>query len=289
MATLARSWTAQRNLSASAHRRAFSRLRLAEGISKTTAPGRLADVDAATTTLLTVERLSVSILDAGASSGVTSLELLEAVAAAGYPATMTLTDRSLSARRLQLGFGFGALVDSRGHVLQHIVGGLPLRTWRRRLDGITQFWLVVWAANRWHDRLAASGAVRRAEASAEPVLLVDPRVASHPAIRCEEADVLEPPPSHERGSFDVVRAANLLMPEIFTPAQLQLAIGHLVARLRGPGSLLILARSPPPGQPGGNHATIYRLAGDGALEVAVRIGGGSELEALVGTNSSSAP
>lgn len=286
---MAQSWTGQRKLSASAHRRAFSRLRLPEGISKTTVAGRLADVDKATTALLPVHRLSVTIMDAGASSGVTSLELLEAVAAAGYPATMTLTDRSLSARRLRLGFGFGALVDSRGNVLQHFVGGLPLRTWRRRLDGITQFWLVVWAANRWHDRLAARGAVARAEASAEPMLLVDPRVAGHPAIRCREADVLEPPPPQECGSFDVVRAANLLMPEIFTPDQLKRAIGHLTARLCGPGALLILARSPPPGQPGGNHATIYRVAVDGSLAVAVRIGGGSELEPLVGTYSSSAP
>lgn len=289
MATLARSLTVQRKIPASAHSRAFSRLRLPEGISKTTAAGRLADVDAAAVALLPGHRFSLNIMDAGASSGVTSLELLETVASAGYPATMTLTDRSLSARRLRLGFGFGALVDSRGYVLQHIVGGLPLRTWRRRLDYVTQFWLVVWAANRWHERLLATGAVRRAEILAEPVLLVDPRVASHPAIRCEETDVLAPPAQHECSSFDVVRAANLLMPEIFTPDQLTLAIGNLRARLRGPGSLLILARSPPPGQPGGNHATIYRVAADGSLRVASRLGGGSELEALVGTKSSSMP
>lgn len=289
MATLARSWTAKRKLSVSAHSRAFSRLRLSEGISKTTAAGRLADLDAAAVALLPRHRFSINIMDAGASSGVTSLELLEAVVTAGYPATMTLTDRSLCARRLRLGFGFGALVDSRGYVLQHIVAGLPLRTWRRRLDYFTQFWLVVWAANRWHERLRVTGAVRHAEGLAEPVLLVDPRVASHPAIRCEEADVLAPPAQHERSSFDVVRAANLLMPEIFTPDQLRLAIGNLKARLRGPGSLLILARSPPPGQPGGNHATIYRLAADGSLRAASRLGDGSELEALLGTNSSSLP
>lgn len=286
---MARSWTAGRRLSASAERRAFARLRLPDGIFKTTARRRLTDVDAATAALLPHRHEPLSVIDTGASSGITSLELLEAITDAGHAATMTVTDLALRARRLQLGRGFGALVDSRGRVLQHIVLGVPVRTWRRRLDRFTQFGLVVWAARRWYDRLAATGAVARAEASAQPVLLVAPEVASHPAIRCEEADIFAPVPANERGRFDIVRAANVLLPEVFAPDRLLLAIDNLRTRLRGPGALLILARSPPPGKPGGNHATIYRVGADGALEVAARVGGGSELELLVGTNSSSAP
>ena len=289
MTTLARSWTAGRRLSAAAERRAFARLRLPDGIFKTTASHRLTDVDLATTALLPARGTPLAIMDAGASSGVTSLELFEAIEAAGHEATMTVTDLSLSARHLRIAPGFGALVDTRGRVLQHLVAGLPVRTWRRRLDYVTQFWVAVWLANRWHARLAASGAVARAQADGEPVLLVAPEVAAHPAIRCQEADVLAPPPANEVGRFDVVRAANLLLPEVFTNERLATAIANLRARLRGPGALLILARSPPPGTPGDNRATIYRVAPDGGLSVAARLGGGSELEKLVGTNSSSAP
>ncbi len=261
----------------------FSRLRLADGIFKTTVACRLADVDAATIALLPDERAGiVEIIDVGASSGTTSLELVEALTATGRRPALTLTDLALTARLVPLHRGYSVLLDSRGSLLLHMVMGMPVRPWRRRLDYVTQFWIVTAGVNAWHRRLAVRDSAKSCPAGSA-ILLVSPQAAAHPAITCEESDVFAPAPEAHAGRFDIVRAANLLLPEVFSAERISAAIGQLKARLRGPGALLVLARSPAPGRAGTNRATIYRLGEDGMLEIAGRVGAGSDIEALVGT------
>lgn len=268
-------------LSEAAERRIFSGLRLVDGIFKTTEARRLADVDE-----LTVEALRragpVEVIDVGASSGTTSLELLEALGAAGHDARLLLTDVALTADLVPVHRGYGVLLDRSGYLLQHLVLGMPLRPWRRRLDMVTQMWLPVALANRWYARQKALGRIKPGD-TASSILLVAPNAAAHPAITCKEGDVFASPPADQVGRFDVVRAANLLIPGVFSPERITLALGHLQSRLRGPGALLVLARSPAPGHAGSNQATIYRLSGSGRLEVAARVGAGSDIEPLVGT------
>ncbi len=268
-------------LSVAAERRAFSRLRLADGIFKTTVARRLGDVDTETIRLLSPAATRIEVIDVGASSGTTSLELVEALEAAGFRSALTLTDLSLTARQVQVHRGYRVLVDGRGQLLQHQFLGVPIRPWRRRLDLVTQFWIVIGLANAWYRRQAAREQI--ALTGARRILLVAPRAAAHPAITCEEGDVFATLPSTHAQRFDIVRAANLLLPDVFSADRISLAITQLKARMRGPGALLVLARSPAPGRPGANRATIYRMDGEGALLVAARIGGGSEIEALVGT------
>ncbi|WP_419813913.1 hypothetical protein [Glacieibacterium sp.] len=272
-----------RAMSAVAERRVFSRLRMPGGIFKTTSARRLTDVDAATVDALPAPGSTLAAIDVGASSGTTAVELVTALATAGHRVRMTMTDISLTARQLRVHPGYTVLVDAETRLLQHIVLGVPIRPWRRRLDYVTQFWLATGAANRWHARMAANGAIDRALQGATLVLLVAPAAAEHPDIACEEGDVFAPPPANHRAAFDIVRAANLLLPEVFSTERIVTALEHLKARLRGPGSLLVLARSPAPGRPGSNRATIYRLNAEDRLEVAARIGGGCDIEALAGT------
>ncbi|GGE14469.1 ATP-binding protein [Polymorphobacter glacialis] len=267
-------------LSDTAERALFASLRLPGGIFKTTSARRLPDVDRAIVAALP-PGMAVTALDAGASSGTTTLELVEALDAAGHRTAMTMTDISLTARLVWLSPRYAVLLDGDGALLQHLVAGRAVRPWRRRLDYATQFWLVTAAANRWFERVRARGDVERAMASASVIQLVAPQVAAHRGISCEEGDIFAAPPQHHLCAFDVVRAANVLLPDVFGEERTALGIARLIERLRGPGALLVLARSPAPGSRGVNRATIFRMGGDGQLAVLRRIGAGSEIEALV--------
>ena len=260
------------------HGAMFASIRLPTGIFKTTAPMRLVDVDAATIAALPAAvpgAPAVDVIDVGASTGTTTLELLHALRDAGRMPRILLTDIALKAQFLRLSPRHAVLVSPAGALLQHVVMGLPLRTWRRRLDYVTQFWAPVALANARFQRLRNAGLV---PATGEEVWLVAPAVQAEPALRCAEGDVFARCPADQRGRFDIVRAANVLLPEVFEAPRIRVALAELAKRMRGPGALLVLARSPAPGQKGRNRATIYRMGADGSLAVAMRLGGGSELE-----------
>lgn len=265
-------------LDARAERRLFASLRMAGGIFKTTEPGRLRDVDAATIAALFSHRPLREILDVGASSGTTSLEWLHALRAAGASPRLTATDLSIHAALLAPWPGYRVLVDGTDRPLRHLIAGVAIRPWCRRLDYVTQNWLVVALANALFHHAERTGALADARATARPVLLVAPRVAADPHITLEEEDVFAAPPAMHLARFDIVRAANLLLPSVFDEAKLRAGIAGLKARLAGPGALLVIARTLPRG---GNHATIFAMGADARLAVRSRVGNGSEIEALV--------
>ncbi len=263
------------------HGAMFASIRLPTGIFKTTAPLRLVDVDAATIAALAPAvpgAPAVDVIDVGASTGTTTLELLHALRAAGRMPRVLMTDIALRARVLRLSPRHAVLVSPGGTLMHHVVMGISLRTWRRRLDYVTQFWVPVALANARFRRVCDAGLLPD---KGEEVWLVTPAVRAEPALQCQEGDVFAPCPADQRRRFDIVRAANVLLPDVFGTERIGVALAGLVQRLRGPGSLLVLARSPAPGQKGRNKATIYRLEADGTLVVAERLGGGSELESLM--------
>jgi hypothetical protein len=281
-------------LKPASERAQFARIRLPGGIFKTTIAGRLPDVDCATTAALGAQPRKIDAIDVGASSGSTTVDLLRALRSAGHTPAMLLTDIALKARLVQLTPGHAVLLTKDGELLQHVLHGVPVRPWRRRLDHLTQYWVVTELANARFRRLRAAGALAAPRRS-EDIWMVVPEIAQEPAISCEEGDVFADPPAAHLRRFDLVRAANLLIPGVFSPERIGVAIAGLVARLRGPGAVLVLARSPAPGQPGENRATLYRVEESGALAIAGRVGAGIDIEALVppglaaGTNSSSRP
>ncbi len=263
------------------HGAMFASIRLPTGIFKTTAPLRLVDVDTATIAALAPAvpgAPAVDVIDVGASTGSTTLELLHALRAAGRMPRILMTDIAMRAQVLRLSPRHAVLVSPGGELMHHVVMGMPLRTWRRRLDYVTQFWLPVALANARFRRLRDAGLVPE---KGEDVWLVAPAVRAEPALRCQEGDVFAACPADQRRRFDIVRAANVLLPDVFGAERIGCALPELVQRMRGPGALLVLARSPAPGQKGRNKATIYRMEADGSLVVADRLGGGSELEGLM--------
>lgn len=98
--------------------RFFGLLKTANNTFKRTEPARLAKIDAALIASLATYRCRIdTVLDLGISSGVTTLELMTALRAAGHRAQVTGTDRSLRAQLVPLPLGCHALVEPGGHVL----------------------------------------------------------------------------------------------------------------------------------------------------------------------------
>ena len=106
----------------------FSGLRLRNGTFKTTAERRLDDLNQ-----LVIEQWKAlgaapcRLLDVGVSSGVSSVEWLQSLAAAGFDVDLVATDVCLKAQLVPICRQYDVLVDRSGHILQHIVFGVAIR------------------------------------------------------------------------------------------------------------------------------------------------------------------
>ena len=109
-------------------------------------------------------------------------------------------------------------------------------------------------------------------------------ILSRGTISFVEDDVFDAGSKAQLGRFDAIRAANILNLAYFSEAKLRAALDNLVGMLKGPGSFLILCRTH---DDGSNHGAMFRLNENGTLDAVLRVGDGSELEALVATQGSS--
>jgi hypothetical protein len=243
----------------------FSNLLLPSGAYKTTFPGRFADLDGRVADLL-ADRETLRLLDVGVSSGVTTLEWVEALEARGLHCSAVAADLVVNARLAQAPLLGELLVDGQGRFLQ-CAGGLGVRMrpypkGRRRL--------AAWALDAAAKRASSEGT------RGEAVRLVTPRLVRRQRCEVVEYDVFVDRPEW-RGRFDAVRAANLLNLAYFSSEAIRSAIGLLVTYL-APEGLLVLCRTEIETRE--NHASILRLRSEGRLETAARLGEGSEVEDL---------
>lgn len=255
--------------------RFFGLLKTANNTFKRTGASRLARVDAALIAALANHGCRVeTVLDLGISSGVTTLELMTALRAAGHPAHVTGTDRSLRARLVPLPHGCRALVEPCGHVLQYEVLGRAIRPWERRLDRWTGMTLAR-ALIEWHLREPAIA--RAASGKGKEVALLTPRLRGSGTFQWREDDI-----THRNealtGRFDLVRAANLLNRHYFEPAVLRGAVANAIAYLSGPGAWLLVLRTHGAAD---HRGTLFRMDDAMRLSVVDRFGPGSEVEQLV--------
>lgn len=255
--------------------RFFGLLKTANNTFKRTEPARLAKIDAALIASLATYRCRIdTVLDLGISSGVTTLELMTALRAAGHRAQVTGTDRSLRAQLVPLPLGCHALVEPGGHVLQYEVLGRAIRPWERRLDRWTGM-AMARALVEW--RLREPAVTRAASGAGKEVALLTPRLRRSNAFRWHEDDITRRRDSFT-GRFDLVRAANLLNRHYFEPAALRAAVANAIAYLSGPGAWLLVLRTHGASD---HHGTLFRMDDAMRLSVADRYGRGSEVEDLV--------
>jgi len=110
------------------------------------------------------------------------------------------------------------------------------------------------------------------------VKLVTHRLRNNKDIELLDDNIAGPNPSHLRGRFQVVRAANILNRGYFSIHQLGEIVKNLRDRMTGPGAFLLIVRTESKGD---NHGTVFRLDDKGSFEVLARVGRGSEIEDIV--------
>lgn len=254
----------------------FSGIRLRNGTFKTTAERRLDDLNH-----LVIQQWKAlgatphNLLDAGASSGISSVEWQEALSAAGFDVRVVATDSCLKAYLVSVFRNYEVLLDSSGHILQHIVFGTGVRPWRRKLDFLTGHVVLSSLLNYFACRILRRRIARLGQG--EEVMLVSSRVRRS-AVTFAEDDVLGLNAQGFVRRFDAIRAANLLNCGYFSAAQIRTAILNLKDRLSGPNGFLIVNRTHNDGK---NHGTLFQLNAATRFEILARLGNGSEIEEIV--------
>jgi hypothetical protein len=246
-------------------RRFFSRVRLPSGVFKATEPHRLDDLNRLVEPLLPDAR-PLELMDVAASTGITSLEWSEQLAAAEIEHRLLCGDSHVEGTWLRLpGLGDVLLDQDRREILFLELFGRtvdPSGGTRKSALALPALRAIVWVG------LQLRFPVRRVD-------LVDPAVRSSSAVSVIQDDIFLHRPELN-GRFHVLRAANILNRAYFDDEQLRTGVASLRERLR-PGGLLILCRTHDDGT---NHGSILQAMDEGWIVVA-RIGHGSEIEDLI--------
>ena len=264
------------DIGAETEARFFGAIKSADGTFKRTAAGRFADVDRQLVAHFQAAGAQIgTVLDIGVSSGITALELRDALARAGHKARLTGTDRLVDASILTLYRGCRALVDADGFPLQYDIGGRPVRPWLRRLDFVTGAALARPLLDRLLRRRIRQLREQRGH-SGRTVKLVTPRLGDASSFEILSDDIMTLNPAF-LGRFDLVRAANILNLHYFGEARLRIALSHIRRYLRGPGAWLFIVRTHGEDE---HHGTLFRVNPAGSLDPVHRFGRGSEIEQL---------
>ncbi len=261
----------------------FSRLRLSNGVFKTTAYRRMDDVNQCVAPLLARDR-QLELMDVAISSGVPTIEWMRQLDEQGIGYRMTAGDLTIEAVFYSLGSFFQALTEKNGHPLQFDLfrmsfpnaSGSRFRNAAFRLMRL--FFGPLRSMSRQTDSLRASRGRLRAGILQSPFTLVSPELAAQDdALTLIEDDVLTNRDPGLLRRFDAIRAANILQPSYFDDDTIRMQVRNLAQRLV-PGGLLIVCRTD---QEGCNNGTVFRHSEDGDWESVERIGGGSEIERLI--------
>ena len=253
--------------------RFFRMICLPNGTYKTTAAHRLCDIDKALCQCLEDRPKGLNVLDVAVSSGVTSLELLDALAQQGFNPRLTAADLTIHATLGRLPYGIEILCDSKGRILQlarpPFVKGRPHEPFRSFRRAALQGFITLL------ESLIRVGILRQIDS--KEITLVSPRMLNKAGITITEHDLNEDRPEWH-AQFDVVRAANILNDTYFSRAVLRRMFNYLCLYLK-PNGLLVLSRTME--NDNSTHGTIFALSADGKLCVVRRIGEGSDLEYLI--------
>jgi len=245
-------------------------LRIA-GTWKRTNRGRLPETERMIAAYLAADPVEqIAVLDLGASDGITTFELVNALRAVfGARVRAYLTDTNLWLYR----YRSGPIVEYRaagGEPVMVRLGRLGLRLSRHR------------QAHEDGDRLAALymrwAGFRRAMRLDTRISLVHPLVQREPAITTMELDCLVREPSLT-GRFAAVRASNVLNLGYFSVAELQIAAGNIHAYLRE-GGCFVVSRNDGGPEVEVERGSVWRKADDRFVHLA-DFGGGSEVKDTV--------
>jgi hypothetical protein len=237
----------------------FERIMLRNGTVKTTTANRLDDVNNLVLPYLSaISERPLKILDAAASSGISTQEWFDHLQRHGIDASVNGTDLAIKAFHVRVGNWLEGLTDAKMRPIHlGIFGrGVPTRGSKLQAVPIAIMSTIVQISRRLGTKTV-------------PVDLVSRKVDLS-KISMTEEDILTPGPER----FHVIRAANILNLSYFDPITIAAMLFSLKTRLL-PSGLLIVCRT----FAAENHGTIFRKTGD-SLSILARIGKGSEVESI---------
>jgi len=259
-------------------RQFFSGLLLRNGVYRTTSPHRMDDLfPRILARVHDLELRPLRVLDVACSAGIATVELHRFLAASGVECETWGSDLLLRAPYVLRQDGVGVLFDRDQQVLQIDMGGwaTPWR-WRPR-DLAFRPVQSLRARRLMRDeigsfRSALRGGVAGYRISTVPLLALE--AESEPNIRFVEEDILSPA---IEGRFSLIRVANLLNEDYFTPERIRLMAAALRDRLIEGGLLLVVRTlcAPPV-----NRTTFFRRVMDG-LEIVEHVNGGNEAAEII--------
>jgi hypothetical protein len=277
LADIANEAAASHNLSPNSDRvQLFSRLlhdiRIG-GAWKRTGGGRLPETQSALIRNIAPQyREKLTLLDLGASDGITTVELVRSLRARWHgELTAYLTDRNLWLHRYRL----GPLVEYRavdGEPVMARIGRVGLRVARQRhTEGGTYT-----GVERWYLGFKALRKRLRFDAA---ISLVNPIATSEPGVVVKEMDCLCYYDDLV-GKLAAIRASNVLNLGYFTTTQVQQAVQYMRSYLADDGCLVISRNSE---QAAGEveNGSVWLKRKD-RLEWIEDFGSGSEIREIVG-------
>jgi hypothetical protein len=251
----------------------FKSICLPNGTHKTTAPARLCDVDLITATYLRGKN-AVSLLDVAISSGVTTLELLDLLESRGFETSGIGVDICVRAILRSI-LGIDVLYDAEGNVLQVATPFFARGRPHHSQTSIRSRALRL--AIKLLESQVVLGWMRKSPRSHQ-LDLVSPRLLARSRFEIVEHDIGIPHAAWDR-SFDMVRAANILNSDYFSPDQINVMATNLRAWLKVGGLLVVCSTS---AVDGCNHGMLYRkLDMVGNLEPLHQFGCGVEHDCCI--------
>jgi hypothetical protein len=266
-------------------RKFFDRVVLPNGTFKTTNAHRMDDLNQAVLPFLPrIPGRPLKIMDVSISSGVSTLEWHDFLAANGIPSDMVGTDLTVYTSLVSLGSQLAALIDRDRNILHLDAFG---RGAPPRGEGLAGFaagmirMLFEAAMAMERDLPPLRGRVRETAEGrmlkCEPVTLLTRGFSERETLHVFEEDLLGEERTEFKGAFHVLRAANILNHSYFSDDALGRIAKKLTARLK-PRGVLIVCRTSDEGQ---NNATIFESIPGSKLRVLSRMGTGSEIEDLL--------
>jgi hypothetical protein len=245
---------------------------------KTTFHGRFSEINQFLVKQARAGALRLSkILDVGVSSGISTLELLEDMRAAGCKTSVIGTDILTNAHIVKVAPGCYALLDASGFPLRFDLVGRGVKPWVAPADYRNGMFVLRKAINLLFTRRAKRILGRANDPRVRKVRLLSPRVCSNSGIAVHDDNIAQYNPEFS-ARFDFIRAANVLNKNYFPDAALTGMVENLKRYLtKSNGSLLVVRTH----EDLTNHGTLFRLADNGSFEVLTRFGDGSEIESLV--------
>jgi len=244
------------------------------GTWKRTRRGRLQQTERVLGKLLAgADRRPVELLDLGASDGITTLDLLNALKdRLGGAVRVVLADKSLWLVR----FRRGCLVEyraSNGEPVLLKLGPFGLRLARQRqalAQGGDPLATLYLRATTFRSRFRESGRIS----------LLNPALQAEPTIVPIEMDLLIERPELT-GKFDAVRASNVLNLSYFTREELRVAVGNIFGLLRAGGCLVVSRNDDDPAGGESERGTAWQKE-ENRFVPRDSFGGGSEIADIVG-------